>query len=91
MSIKKHLQGGTLRKVMVNEVKRCLKLYVGQPQSIEKAAIHLGVTPKTLRLWKGPVDKGGWEELQIPAGAAVEALMAAGGIKPKKVKSEQKQ
>ena len=76
-TVKKHLQGGTLRKVMATEVLRCLKLFTNHSQPIDRAAMELGITPKTLRLWKGPVEKGGWHELQVPAGKAVETLLKA--------------
>lgn len=62
--IKKHLQGGSLRAVMVQEIIRVIRKYATQDQKYEHAALELGVTPRTLRLWRGPVDKGGWSELQ---------------------------
>lgn len=80
-TVKRHLQGGSLRKVMANEILRCIKFYGNESQPIDKAAMELGITPKTLRLWKGPVEKGGWQELQVPAGEAMEAIMKAAGIK----------
>lgn len=63
--IKKHLSGGTLRQVMVAEVQRALDKFSGQTLAIEQAALELGITPRTLRVWRGPVDKGGWPELQV--------------------------
>lgn len=63
--IKKHLDNGSLRKVMADEIQRVIKKYAGQTMAVEQAAIELGVTPRTLRIWRGPVDKGGWPELQI--------------------------
>lgn len=80
-TVKKHLQGGSLRKVMANEILRCLSIYGNESQPIDKAALELGITPKTLRLWLGPVEKGGWQELQVPAGKAMEAFMKAVGVK----------
>ncbi len=64
MNTKKHLQGGTLRKVMVAEIFRAMKYYAGQSNVVENAAIELGITARTLRMWRGPVAKGGWVELQ---------------------------
>jgi hypothetical protein len=70
METKKHLEGGTLHTVMASEVKRALVEFSGQDQYIEKAALQLGITPRTLRVWIGPVEKGGWEELQGKGGMA---------------------
>lgn len=86
-TVKKHLQGGTLRKVMAAEIFRCLKFYANHSQPIDMTAMELGITPKTLRLWKGPVEKGGWQELQIPAGKAVETLLRVAGTKKKTKKT----
>lgn len=61
---KKHLAGGTLRAVMAAEILRVLEKYQDDSQLYEKAAIELGTTPRTLRVWRGPINKGGWEELQ---------------------------
>lgn len=91
MNIKRHLAGGTLRQVMVTEVKRVLGKYQNSDQPLVSAALELGVTPKTLRQWRGPIDKGGWVELQIPAGEAMEAFMAATKqpVKKKQTKKSQ--
>ena len=75
--VKKHMEGGTLRIVMANEVKRVLHKNQDEPQKLVKTALELGVTPKTLRQWMGPVDKGGWDELQVKPGDGVEKLMKA--------------
>lgn len=64
MNVKKHLEGGSLRRVMVEEIKRCFNKYQNDSQPIERAALELGITPRTLRVWKGPEEKGGWKELQ---------------------------
>jgi len=64
MHIKKHLSGGTLKVVMAEEIKRVFAKFSGQDQPVEKAALELGITPRTVRVWKGPVEKGGWTELQ---------------------------
>lgn len=64
MAIKKHLEGGTLRQVMVAEISRVLTKYSEDSQFYERAALELGITPRTLRVWTGPVKKGGWAELQ---------------------------
>lgn len=74
--IKKHLEGGTLRAVMVNEIKRVIEKYQDDPQAILKAALELGTTPKTLRQWRGPVEKGGWVELQPSVIGAAERVMS---------------
>lgn len=73
MTVKRHLSGGTLRKVMAEEILRVLKATQGDSMALEKAALVLGVTPRTLRVWRGPVEKGGWEELQVKD--AVEQFM----------------
>ena len=82
--IKKHLEGGTLRKVMAEEIIRVLTKYSDDSQVYERAALELGITPRTLRVWRGPVEKGGWEELQVKN--AVDTLMCTveGKKKPKK-------
>lgn len=82
--IKKHLEGGTLKQVMVREVLRVLEKYQGDPQAILKASLELGTTPKTLRQWKGPVDKGGWNELQPTIKGSVEKVLAVSKAKTKK-------
>lgn len=56
MAYKEHLVGGTLRSVMVQEVLRAMKANKGH---IDTAAVELGITPRTLRLWKA-----NWPELQ---------------------------
>ena len=43
MSIKKHLEGGTLHAVMATEIKRAIAKFAGEDQAIEKAALELGV------------------------------------------------
>ncbi len=80
--IKKHLEGGTLREVMVEEIKRVMHKHQDHPQSVLMSACELGITPKTLRQWKGPMEKGGWKELQGYGG--MEALMKCGAVKPVK-------
>lgn len=82
--IKKHLEGGTLKQVMVREVIRVLEKYQGDPQAILKASLELGTTPKTLRQWKGPVDKGGWSELQPTIKGSVEKVLAVAKKSTKK-------
>lgn len=64
---KQHLVGGTLRKVMAEEIIRVIQQVSrsGATQIIETSAIILGITPRTLLKWKGPVEKGGWKELQV--------------------------
>ncbi len=83
MQTKKHLEGGTLHTVMVTEVKRTLHKFSGQDQATEKAALELGITPRTLRVWMGPEAKGGWKELQGQGGMA-KVL----GVKPKSKKKK---
>lgn len=84
MQIKKHLNGGTLRTVMAEEIKRCIVKYANDDQPVEKAAMELGIAPRTLRVWKGDVSQGGWEELQGRGG--MELLCKT----PKKSKSKKK-
>lgn len=81
--IKKHLNGGTLRAVMVEEIKRVLTKFSGEDQFVEKVSVELGIAPRTIRVWLGPVEQGGWEELQGKGGA--EKLL---GTKPKKSKEK---
>jgi len=85
MHIKKHLSGGTLRTVMANEIKRVLSECARtSPDNIkERAAIALGLTPRTIRVWLGPVDKGGWNELQGVVGS-MEKLLKTKSVKAKK-------
>lgn len=64
MEVKKHLSGGTLKVAMVEAVKAAVYKFAGEGQALEKAAIELGITPRTLNIWLGPVDKGGWAELE---------------------------
>jgi hypothetical protein len=70
----KHFEGGTLRMVMAKEVKRVLKKNRHNPRPVIAASLELGVHHKTLRVWMGPVDKGGWAELQ-PTSADMIDLM----------------
>lgn len=61
--MKAHLVGGTLRTVMVAEVLRSLKANKGR---VDPAALELGITPRTLRLWKHSwpeLSTGGMEKL----------------------------
>jgi hypothetical protein len=88
--IKKHLEGGTLRAVMVSEIKRVIEKYQDDPQAILKSALELGTTPKTLRQWRGPVEKGGWVELQPSIVGSVEKVMAVGKKPAKKAPKKKK-
>lgn len=85
MQVKRHLQGGTLRVAMAEEIKRVLSKYQDQDQPVEKSAMELGISPRALRVWKGPVEQGGWEELQGRGG--MERLLKT---KPKKAKKRKK-
>ncbi len=78
MHIKKHMSGGTLRTVMAEEIKRVFEKFSTEDMPVEKASLELGIAPRTLRVWRGPVDKGGWIELQGLGG--MERLL---GTKPK--------
>lgn len=61
-----HLAGGTLRIAMANEVKRVLATIQDQGVvGMTKAAETLGVSQRVLYKWCGPVEKGGWPELQV--------------------------
>jgi hypothetical protein len=73
-NVKRHLEGGSLRKVMAAEIVRVIRKYAGQSQSLEHAALELGVTARTLRIWRGPVEKGGWKELQQDTDKFYEAI-----------------
>ncbi len=81
--IKKHLEGGTLKEVMVQEVKRVLNKYQDDPAKILRAALELGTTPKSVRQWMGPVEKGGWAELQPDIRGSVEKVLTISKKKPK--------
>lgn len=70
----KHFQGGTLRKVMAQEVKRVLKKHRASSRPIIAASLELGIHHKTLRQWLSPIDKGGWEELQPTAQDMIDLL-----------------
>jgi hypothetical protein len=74
--MKKHLQGGSLRRVMVHEILRVMKKHAGSHSPIASAAVELGIAVKTLRQWKGPVDKGGWSELQPDLLAGLQAVLS---------------
>ena len=82
MEVKKHLAGGTLRQVMAEEVKRSLASHSEEPQPIERAAIELGVTPRTIRLWQKT-----WPELQPELKGSMERLLS---ITPKAAKKGSK-
>lgn len=64
MDIKKHLEGGSLRPLMAEEIKKVLKSVATQHQPYERAALTLGISARTLRVWTQPKDKGGWAELE---------------------------
>lgn len=80
--MKEHLAGGTLRGVMVTEVVRSLQSHQGH---VETSAAELGITPRTLRLWKHK-----WPELQNVA--TIETVLKVTKPKPKrnKVKAPKK-
>lgn len=73
----KHMVGGTLRRAMANEVRRIMSKHAGAYNNTQAAAKELGITSKTLRQWKGPVAKGGWEELQPTMGDAMDRITGA--------------
>jgi hypothetical protein len=77
--MKEHLAGGTLRKVMVVEVLRSLKSHEGK---VDPAAIELGVTPRTLRIWKHA-----WPELSA---GGMEKLSKVTKVKKKRSKKRTK-
>ena len=66
MSVKKHLVGGTLRAVMVEEVRRVMAL----EGHIDRAAVVLGITPRTLRVWLAK-----WPELAGVYRGAMEQML----------------
>jgi len=55
--VKEHLVGGTLRTLIVAEVKRVMGEKSGH---IDGAAVELGITPRTLRVWLKK-----WPEFQV--------------------------
>lgn len=79
-----HMIGGTLRRVMAQEVKRCLSKHSGSSKPTFLAAQELGITTKSLRKWKGPVEKGGWKELQPTLGDAMDRIVGAFDDRKKK-------
>lgn len=79
--MKEHLKGGTLRKVMVTEIKRVLRKNADHHAPILKSALELGISPKTLRQWRGPIDKGGWEELQPDLMEGLQAVLSVKSLK----------
>lgn len=81
--VKKHLVGGSLRRVQVDEIKRVMASHAGEAQFIERVALELGVVPRTLRVWVGPVEKGGWPELQVH-----DAMSRVLATKPKLIKRQ---
>lgn len=87
--MKKHLEGGSLKSVMADEVRRQILAHSGTDQALDAAALALGITSRTLRSWLGPVDKGGWSELDEFRGAgAMEKLL---NVKPKVATLKKKQ
>lgn len=93
MQIKKHLTGGSLRRVMVAEIKAVMSEVAKTEEIfsrvIDKSATELGITPRTLRVWLGPVDAGGWDELQ-PTRADLEKLIVTLQKKAKKARKSKK-
>lgn len=49
---------------MAEEIKRVLKSVSTTNQPYEHAALQLGISTRTLRVWTQPADKGGWKELE---------------------------
>lgn len=76
MDIKKHLEGGSLRPLMAEEIKKVLKSVASQHQPYERAALTLGISARTLRVWTQPADKGGWKELE----GATDCLGISGSV-----------
>ncbi len=77
----KHMVGGTLRKVMAAEIKRVLAKHADHPHRIQASATILGITSKTLRQWMGPIEKGGWEELQPNLMEGLQAVLGVQKLK----------
>jgi hypothetical protein len=90
--MKKHLEGGTLRAAMADEVRRQILAHAGTDQALDAASLALGITSRTLRSWLAPVEKGGWSELDEFRG--VGAMEKVLNVKPKvatlKVKAKAK-
>lgn len=62
--IKGHLRGGSIEAFIVNRVKSMFSELRDDPQKLIKISLDLGISPKTLRQWLGPIEKGGWEAFQ---------------------------
>lgn len=79
--IKKHMMGGTMHLVMIAEVKRALAKFSGEDQSVEKAALEMGITPRTLRVWMKD-----WPELNDIRGSMEKVIRAVATKSKKKTK-----
>ncbi len=62
--IKGHLRGGSIEAFIVNRVKTLFAELHDDGQKLTKISLDLGISPKTLRQWLGPIEKGGWEAFQ---------------------------
>ncbi len=76
---------------MAQEIKRSLK-EVGDDgvYGLERAAKNLGITLRTLYKYIGPLDKGGWPELQVSMEESMSKVSTATKPKAKKVAPKKK-
>ena len=88
---KTKLEGGTLREVMAIEIRRVLATVKDRGyRGMYDAAEVLGITQRTLYKWIGPVESGGWPELQVTAEEAMSKLSTASSSKVKKSPAKKK-
>lgn len=84
-----HLAGGTLHQAMAREVRRVLaEIKDSGVMGMRKAAQTLGVSERVLYKWTGPIEKGGWPELQVGMEEAMAKVSSA--VKKKPVKKPAK-
>lgn len=73
-----HMAGGTLRLAMAKEIRRVLAEIKDEGVlGMTKAANTLGVSQRALYKWCGPIDKGGWPELQVNVEEAMAKVSSA--------------
>ena len=84
---KAQLSGGTIRVLMVAEIRRVMaEIGEGGAKAMQDAANILGVTQRTLYKITGPLDKGGWPEFQVTLEEGMAKVIAAAKSKPKQKK-----
>lgn len=80
---------------MANEIKRVMAKHGSSGEDsaqrvIDLSAIELGISPRTLRDWLGPVSAKGWEELQVSPREAMDKLLTTPSPKKKSKKKKGK-